>query len=215
MEEKIKNYAKDDQKGGKYVPYSRQYDYVGPFLNTQETIKAFPTDACGQRIYEAAHANSHVIQQQVQKLFMSKSLVRWETGLKRGKINPTSLSRLAANDPRVFRRKIESNSRDVAVSLLIDMSGSMSGTKVQYAAIAALMFSQVLTSLNISHEVSAFTTYYGHYGRGDSKFPMRRMSTTCCPRLVALAGVEVPPRVSSMLVILQSQTTLLKDTMND
>lgn len=168
--EKIKQFANADQTQAKYIPYSRQYDYVGPFINQDKAIGHFPKDNCGQQIYKQAHENSHVLQGQIQKLFMAKALVRWEPGLKRGKINPASLYRLPQGDDRVFRKKIESNSRDVAVTLLMDMSGSMSGQKVQYACIASLMFSQVLTTLNIPHEISAFTTYHGGW-RNDPNFP--------------------------------------------
>lgn len=170
-QEKIKKLAKDDQTGAKYIPYSRQYDYVGPYPEADKTIKRFGTDHTAQMIYKHAKENSHVIQQQIQKLFMAKALVRWDPGLRRGKINSTSLYKLRTGDDRVFRKKIESNSRDVAVSLVIDMSGSMSNSKVQYACIAAMMFSQVLTTLNIAHEISAFTTYAGEYGDGGKHFP--------------------------------------------
>lgn len=170
-EERIKKFAKDDQVNAKYIPYSRQYDYVGPFINADSVIKRFGADTTAQRIYKEAHENSHVIQQQIQKQFMAKSLTRWEPGLKRGKINSTALYKLKSGDDRVFRRKIESNSRDVAVSLLLDMSGSMSCSKIQYASIAALMFSQVLTTLNIAHEISAFTTYHGGYHGATGDYP--------------------------------------------
>lgn len=169
--EKIKKFAKDDQVNASYIPYSRQYDYVGPFINSEAVIAKFNGDQTAVKIYEQAHSKSHVIQQQVQKLFMAKSLTRWEPGLRRGRINPASLHRLPHGDERVFRRKIESNSRDVAVSLLIDMSGSMANRKVQYACIAAMMFSNVLTKLNIAHEISAFTTYHGGYYSSAGSFP--------------------------------------------
>jgi cobalamin biosynthesis protein CobT len=162
-EEKIKKLAKDEQSTAPYVPYSRQYDYVGPFPNADKQIARFSTTQTALKVYEQAVTNSHVIQNQIQKLFMAKALVRWEPGLRRGKINATSLHKLRTGDPRVFRRKIESDDRNIAVSLLLDISGSMSGSKVQYAAIAALMFSQVLSKLNISHEISCFSTYYGSY----------------------------------------------------
>lgn len=162
VEERIKTYAKEDAgKSGAYVPYSRRFDYVGPFPNETKVISRFNESTSGKYIYEAASKSSHIIQQQIQKLFMAKSLTRWEPGLKRGRINSASLHKLAIGDPRVFRRKIESDSRELAVSLLIDMSGSMYGSKVQYAAQAALMFSDVLTKLGIQHEVSAFTTFSG------------------------------------------------------
>lgn len=162
-EQKIKKLAKDEQAASKYVPYSRQYDYVGPFPNADKQVAKFSSNTTGLKVYESAVTNSHVIQQQIQKLFMAKAQVRWEPGLKRGKINAASLYKLKHGDPRVFRKKIESDSRDIAVSLLLDISGSMGGSKVQFAATAALMFSQVLTKLNINHEVSCFSTYYGSY----------------------------------------------------
>lgn len=171
VQDKIKKFAKDDQVNAKYIPYSRQYDYVGPFIGADSVIKKFHDDKTAQMIYKESHENSHVIQQQVQKLFMAKALVRWEPGLKRGRINSTALYKLKSGDDRVFRKKIESNSRDVAVSLLIDMSGSMSNSKVQYACIAAMMFSQVLTTLNIAHEISAFTTYHGGYTSSTGTYP--------------------------------------------
>lgn len=170
-QEKIKKFAKDEQLSAPYVPYSRQYDYVGPFPAPDKQIARFGSDTTAKRIYEAAAKDSHVIQQQVQKLFMAKALVRWEPGLKRGKINSAALYKLRNNDPRIFRRKIESDSRDIAVSLLLDMSGSMSNAKIQYACIAAMMFSQVLTTLNIPHEVSAFSTYSGYYRGSAANFP--------------------------------------------
>jgi len=160
MERKISKIAMSEASKS-YTPYSRQYDYVGPLPDAERTIQRFNVSGNAQEVYEHAKKDSHVIQQQIQKLFMAKSLTRWEPGLKRGKINPSALHRLSHGDPRVFRRKIESDSRNIAVSLVIDMSGSMHGSKIESACVAALMFSQVLTSLNISHEISAFSTYHG------------------------------------------------------
>lgn len=167
MAEKIKKIAGTDAAAqGAYMPYSRQYDYVGPIPNAAQALKNFASSSHAKNLLDNVDKNSHVIQQQIQKLFMAKALVRWEPGQKRGKINSTSLYKLGQGDPRIFRRKIESNSRDVAVALVIDMSGSMSGTKIQNACVAALMFSKVLTNLGIKHEISAFTTYSGYYGSG-------------------------------------------------
>ncbi len=164
MEDKIKSIATKEGKAAKYIPYTRQFDYVGPFPNIDKAISNWPSARVGQRIMDAAAKNSHVIQQQIQKLFMSKALVRWEPGLKRGKINSAQLSKLRVGDPRVFRKKIESDARNVAVSLVIDQSGSMACNKIEYACQAALMFSQVLTTLGIPHEISTFSTYTGYYG---------------------------------------------------
>jgi cobalamin biosynthesis protein CobT len=58
----------------------------------------------------------------------------------------------------VFRKRHETTSKDVAVSLVIDCSGSMSGSKIHTATQAAYALSSVLERIGISHEVVAFTT---------------------------------------------------------
>jgi cobaltochelatase CobT len=161
IQQKIADFADKQHTKGAYIPYTRRFDYVGPYPGAKNAIKSFSSDRTANRVYDQAKNNSHVIQQQVQKLFMAKALVRKEHGLKRGRISPSALYKLRLGDPRVFHRKIPSDARNIAVSLVIDQSGSMSGSKVQYACIAALMFSQVLTNLNIPHEISTFTTYHG------------------------------------------------------
>lgn len=172
MQDKIKHIAGTDAaKQGAYTPYTRQFDYVGPLPNPREALKSWPQAKQAQMMLEEVDKNSHVIQQQIQRLFVAKAAVRWEPGQKRGKLNPAALYKLpTTQDPRIFRQKIETNSRDLAVSLVIDMSGSMGGTKIQNAVIAALMFGKVLTALNIKHEICAFSTYHGHYG-GSSAIP--------------------------------------------
>lgn len=166
MAKKIRKMAQDEAKiKNAYTPFSRDFDYVGPLPDTQEAVKNYDKSKRAQENMDRAQKSAHVIQQQIQKLFTAKALVRWEPGLKKGKINASALYRLGQGDPRVFRRRIESDARDIAVSLVVDVSGSMAHTKVDYAFTAAMMFSQVLTSLNIAHEVSCFSTYTGHVGR--------------------------------------------------
>ena len=171
MAEKIVKFANEDKAQKKYTPYSRQYDYVGPFPAEQTAVSNFSRSSSALMVYKTAHEKSHVIQQQIQRLFIAKSLTRYEPGQRRGRINTNALHRLPHGEERIFKRKIESNSKDVAVSLLIDMSGSMNGgNKIQYACIAALMFSNVLTHLGIAHEVSAFTTYSGRINGSSAAF---------------------------------------------
>ncbi|MFH4376904.1 cobalamin biosynthesis protein CobT, partial [Acinetobacter baumannii] len=88
----------------------------------------------------------------------SKSV--WENGLKQGKLNSSSLARLASTgDCRIFRKRVESKTKDVAVSLVVDMSGSMCGSKIHTAAAASYALSNVLDRLKIPHEVICFTTH--------------------------------------------------------
>lgn len=98
------------------------------------------------------------MQKDLERAIVARSRATWEGGLRKGRINAANLSRIATGDDRVFRRRQEATTRDVAVELVIDCSGSMSGSKIHTAAAAAFALSQVLDRLKISNEVIGFTT---------------------------------------------------------
>ena len=98
------------------------------------------------------------LQKDLERAISARSLSQWENGRRTGKLHSANLARLASGDPRVFRKKHESKSKDVAVSLVIDASGSMSGAKIKLATQAAYALSSVLERLRITHEVICFTT---------------------------------------------------------
>lgn len=98
------------------------------------------------------------LQKDLERAISARSLASWENGRRSGKLHSANLARLATHDPRVFRRKHENRSKDVAVSLVIDMSGSMHGGKILLATQAAYALASVLERLRITHEVICFTT---------------------------------------------------------
>ena len=98
------------------------------------------------------------LQKDLERAISARSLASWENGRRSGKLHSANLARLATNDGRVFRKKHETRSKDVAVSLVIDMSGSMHGSKILLATQAAYALASVLERLRISHEVICFTT---------------------------------------------------------
>lgn len=98
------------------------------------------------------------IQKNLERAMAAKSISRWHTGFRRGKLNSSSLSRLFFNDDRVFRKKELGISRDVAITLLVDCSGSMIGKKAHLAATSAFALAGVLQNMNITCELIGFTT---------------------------------------------------------
>jgi hypothetical protein len=88
---------------------------------------------------------------------------RWEYGKKRGKLHNGALYRVGMKDAkglneRLFKEKIHNQSLDVCVQVLVDASGSMSGSTFDNASAAALILNKVLaTTLHIPLEILAFT----------------------------------------------------------
>jgi cobalamin biosynthesis protein CobT len=95
-------------------------------------------------------------------------------GRRSGRLHGAGLHKLVMNDERVFCRREQSKTKDVAVSLVVDASGSMRGPKSLTAAQAAFALSSVLERLRIKNEVICFTTgpqvpSYGEINQAQSK----------------------------------------------
>ena len=99
------------------------------------------------------------LQKDLERAIAARSKAVWTSGHRSGRINASALARLTTfKDDRAFRRKQENLTNDVAVTLLMDCSGSMSGEKIETAADATYALASVLERIKIPTEVLGFTT---------------------------------------------------------
>jgi Cobalamin biosynthesis protein CobT VWA domain len=91
----------------------------------------------------------------------TRSKDRYETGVRKGKLHSGSLHRVLSGDAkqaeRVFKRRVVSTTLDTAVTVLVDCSGSMCGSKYTFATATAGTISAALGPLHIAHSVLGFT----------------------------------------------------------
>jgi len=99
--------------------------------------------------------------QQVRRLIQIKAKVQRQYGVKKGKLDQSRLSRICFDAPgfneRVFKNKIDNKTLDAAITVLVDMSGSMQGMKAYYALASTLLVNEVCSTLNIPVEIVGFT----------------------------------------------------------
>ena len=99
--------------------------------------------------------------QQVRRLIQIRSKVQRTYGVKKGKLDQSRLSRISINAPgiseRIFKNKIENNTLDVAVSVLVDMSFSMSGDKLYNSMLSAVLMNEVCSTLDVPLEILGFS----------------------------------------------------------
>jgi len=99
--------------------------------------------------------------QQVRRLIQIRAKTQYEYGTKQGKMDYARLARLALKTPgfseRIFKKKVTNTVLDAAVTVLIDMSGSMSGDKVFFACEAAVLLNEVFGVLKVPVEILGFT----------------------------------------------------------
>ena len=106
-----------------------------------------------------------VMKRKLTRAMLSTAQSSWEPDKLRGKINPRAAHRVAlGTSKRVFRQRVEAETFDTAVQLMIDHSGSMSGDKLQLAAMTAIILGEVCHQLGISFSVCGFSTGQGYAG---------------------------------------------------
>ena len=160
----IKKIIRKENGSGKapkvYRPLTTRYDRIEPQSVKSYSIQSFleRNPRTYKEFLEETAQYSSVIQKQLERYMSALSISSWEYGHKKGCLYGAGLSRLITGDERVFRKKMERKTKDVAVSLLIDLSGSMMGTPVKYACMSAYIFAKALSKIGINFEILGFTT---------------------------------------------------------
>lgn len=165
------NYDKRDMRA--YVPHTKDttvvFDWVNPEYSENLNISTAKRISKGSNInksfWSIANAgNSEGFANQVRMKLQIRSRSRHQYGVKRGDLHKASLHKVVVRDApgyneRVFKKKIDSDTLDTCVQLVVDLSGSMSGTKVMHAAYSAYLLQHVLgNTLHIPVEVVGFST---------------------------------------------------------
>lgn len=96
------------------------------------------------------------IKNQLEQVLKVKENAKWRTERERGHVDARQLARLTATGNRyAFKDYTKTETNNVAIQILVDMSGSMSG-RMQTAKKAAIAMAEALKSLDIPFEVTGF-----------------------------------------------------------
>jgi cobalamin biosynthesis protein CobT len=163
----IKDHIKEEKKG-KFTPGSDEgysWDATGrsvsiPFTTRYDTV----TDHSGKGSHERysklrREVKTAVapIKAQLERVLKVKENARWRSEREEGKINPRALSRLGSDKSyrQIFRDYTKTETNNVAVEILVDMSGSMGG-RMETAKLATVAMAEALKELDITFEVTGF-----------------------------------------------------------
>lgn len=104
------------------------------------------------------------IKNQLERVLKVKENARWQNEKEQGKIDSRCLSKISVDKTyrTIFKQFTKTQTNNVAVELLVDMSGSMSG-KMHTAKLATIAIAEALKALDIPFEVTGF------YSASDSK----------------------------------------------
>ena len=141
-----------------YPVWSRDFDFIGD-VQIEDICHSW-SDGMIKRLENAVDHMVGPMQKEIERIIAAQSRAHWSYGHRSGRLNASALSRMVAfNDERVFRRRHEGQTKDVAVSLVIDCSGSMGQNgKITVAAQTAYGLASVLDRVKVACEVIGFTT---------------------------------------------------------
>lgn len=133
-----------------YIPYEKN-----SIIEVEENPN--PADSAVVDIMDL-HSNS-TLSKKVKKHMLAVVAKRYQYGLKAGKLHSKNIHRVYTQDrPNMFKKQQAQQLRlDTAFEIVMDCSGSMSGTKYAYAAACSISISEILNQLRIKHEIIGYT----------------------------------------------------------
>lgn len=99
------------------------------------------------------------IKSQLERILKVSENAKWTPERERGSLDPRSLAKLGSqpNYRTVFREYTKTQTNNVAVEIMIDMSGSM-GKRMETAKRTAVAMAEALKDLNIPFEITGFNS---------------------------------------------------------
>ncbi|WP_228716059.1 hypothetical protein [Acinetobacter baumannii] len=105
LSKKIAQRTAADVKKSKYAVFTNEGDVIEPL----EVPKLHYDDKMFKRLEDKVASMVGPMQKDMERAIQARSKSVWENGLKQGKLNSSSLARLASTgDCRIFRKRVES-----------------------------------------------------------------------------------------------------------
>ena len=133
------------------IPLATEFDVLADLTGKGDS-------AAWRALRAQARADTAQLKDKLERALSADERVRWRREQERGDIDRTALAKLATSPGyrTPFRTQRAAKGRDVAVTLLIDRSGSMAGRKIELARLCAAALCDALTQLSFDCEVLGY-----------------------------------------------------------
>ncbi|WP_028221162.1 cobaltochelatase CobT-related protein [Paraburkholderia oxyphila] len=113
-----------------------------------------------RKLRALARAETGALRTHLERVLKADELTHWKREQERGEIDRAALARLAASRGyrTPFRVATHASGRDAAVTLLLDLSGSMAGRKIELARLCAAALTDALMQLGFDCEVLGYSS---------------------------------------------------------
>lgn len=141
----------------------QEYRIYDPSVDEIAIPKAVDRGEAYRALFDKVRPHIGAMRQQLIRVLRARDARFWVGEQEEGQVDGRRIYTLFHQDTQaVFKQKRECEAQSVAVTLLIDLSGSMQGTKIELAQEAAILFAETLHQVNVVSEVIGFTTKDPH-----------------------------------------------------
>ncbi|MEX3944796.1 cobalamin biosynthesis protein CobT [Paraburkholderia sp. BR10937] len=135
------------------IPLTTAYDTVSDLTGRGDA-------SAWRKLRALARAETGALKAQLERVLKADELTHWKREQERGEIDRAALARLAASRGyrTPFRVARHASGRDTVVTLLLDLSGSMAGRKIELARLCAAALADALTQLAFDSEVLGYSS---------------------------------------------------------
>lgn len=159
LESAISEGAMDALETQSYMPYSSEKDSIEVYKIKPGSSVDLKSKARQEKLRLKIGEQIGVMSKALERLLMARNRSMFVPGFKSGRLHSSSLYKLHTGDTRVFRRKEEVRTKNTAVLLLVDCSGSMNyRDRIVKASDAAYALCSSLERVGVKTQVVGFTT---------------------------------------------------------
>jgi len=144
-----------------YIPYTGNDVVMDIPLGA---YRQYPVASSKDKFRSEVKTKLGTLQRRLMMDLMSRRRL-WISDREHGEIDDTRLARVPTGDKRVYKRKLKRPALNIAVQVVLDMSGSMCGQNMYLCGQLGYILGETLSLVRVPYEVVGFTT---GFGRGDS-----------------------------------------------
>ena len=152
---------------GSYTIKTDKYDTVNSLKNPGD-VEAFTKGDVDS--YNSTHSRISsdvaVMKSKLRRALLSREQRDWDYGHESGKLDNKRLVAAYSRSPTVFKKRTERLEEDTAVCILVDLSGSMAGSKAKVAQECTVAVAECLEGTSITYSILGFDANYHDNGGG-------------------------------------------------
>lgn len=155
-----------EDKDGAYIPYTTEFDTVLHWEKDKwpENIDAYT------KAKDGMDAGLATAKRKLELMIQSTQKISYETMKERGRLNSKQLVAAYNGEPFVFKVKKDESDLDTAISICVDLSGSMSEDyKSRKAFLATIVLAELLHKIGVPFEITGFDASFDKMPNPDIK----------------------------------------------